>query len=159
MNYNPQHHYLCSIRLREYDYYQTGWYYVIICAYNKKCLFGRITNGKMVSNEFGKIVYEEWLRTKEIRRNIDLNYYIIMPNHIHGIIIIENKILNNDVGAIRRVTSTLQPNSLGAIIGQFKSIVTKRINRIKNTLGSTVWQRNYYEHILRNEMDLYSTRN
>ena len=82
-----------------------------------------------------------------------------MPNHIHGIIIIENKILNNDVGAIRRVTSTLQPNSLGAIIGQFKSIVTKRINRIKNTLGSTVWQRNYYEHILRNEMDLYSTRN
>ena len=166
MNYNSQH-YRRSIRLKEYDYSQPGWYYITICTYNKKCLFGRIANSKMVLNEFGKIVNEEWQKTKEIRRNIDLDYYVIMPNHVHGIIIIE---FNSDnVGA--NSYSPLQGNeciknklistsrTIGAIVRGFKGSVTKRINELRNTRGSPVWQRNYYEHILRNEMDLYCTRN
>ncbi len=160
MNYNPKNHHRRSIRLREFDYSQSGWYYVTLCTQNKKCLFGEISSGKVILNEYGKIVEEEWLKTKVIRKNIELDYYCIMPNHLHGIIIIENKIKNNTpVGATRRVAPTLQPNSLGSIIGQFKSISTKRINRLNNTPGNSIWQRNYFEHILRNENDLYNTRN
>ena len=102
-------------------------------------------------NEWGDIVREEWERTAVVRPNVELGEYIVMPNHIHGILI-----FHEHVGATRRVapTKTLQPNSLGAVIGQFKSIVTKRINRLQNVAGRPVWQRNYYEHIIRNEQDL-----
>ncbi len=93
MNDNPKNQNRRSIRLKEYDYSQSGWYFITLCTQNKKCLFGQILNDKMVFNEYGKIVEEEWARTKEIRINIDLDYYCIMPNHIHGIIIIENKIV------------------------------------------------------------------
>jgi REP element-mobilizing transposase RayT len=159
MKYNPKNHHRHSIRLEGYDYWEPNWYYVTICTQNKQCLFGEIKNGKMILNEYGKIIEEELLKTKEIRKNVDLDYYVIMPDHIHVIIIIERKIGKNIVGATRRVAPTLQSNSLGAIIGQFKSMVTKRINEKRNTPGYPVWQRNYYEHILRNERDLYCTRN
>ena len=123
----------------------------------------------MILNNYGKIVEEEWLKTKEIRKNIDLDYYVVMPNHFHGIIIIEtagatrgvaqNVKTQNNQGAIRRIApTTLQSNSLGSIIGQFKSVVTKRINKLSDEAKVKVWQRNYYEHILRNELDLYFTR-
>ena len=170
MNYNPKNYHRHSIRLKEYDYSQPCWYYVTICTYNKKCLFVQILNNKMILNEFGKIVEEEWLRTKVIRKNIDLDYYVIMPNHLHGIIIIENKIIiQSDVGVncnshlhideIKRnkLISTIQ--IIGAIIRGLKGSVTKKINEQRNTPSLPVWQRNYYEHILRNEMDLYCTRN
>jgi REP element-mobilizing transposase RayT len=165
MNYNPQNHHRRSIRLNEYDYSQPGWYYITICTDNKISLFGQISNGKMILNEYGKIVEEEWLKTKKIRKNVDLDYYCIMPNHIHGIIIIEYQIQNTGgrdpvhVGATRRVAPTLQPDSLGSIIGQFKSVSTKQINKINITTGKSIWQRNYYEHIIRNETDLYYIRN
>ncbi|MEJ2613832.1 MAG: hypothetical protein P8Z35_02650 [Ignavibacteriaceae bacterium] len=185
MNYNPKYHHRHSIRLKGYDYSWPGWYYITICTKDRKCLFGHVIDGKMILNKYGRITEKEWLKTKEIRKNVDLDYYIIMPNHIHGIIIIEKEMfnqnnaeanynltkdnksilqtktiyVNNDVGTTQRVAPTLQPNSLGAIIGQFKSVVTKRINKINNTPGNSIWQRNYYEHILRNETDLFYTRN
>ncbi len=171
MNYNPQYHHRRSIRLKEYDYSQPGWYYVTICTHSKRCLFGHISNGKMLLNEYGKITEKEWLRTKEIRKNVDLDYYVIMPNHIHGIIIIENKIINyTEVGAngnspLLHNNENIEDNlispsqTIGAIVRGFKGSVTKRINELRKTPGNPVWQRNYYEHILRNEMDLYCTRN
>jgi len=158
MNYNPKYHHRHSIRLNGYDYGEPNWYYITICTYEKECLFGVIRNGKMRLNKYGRIAEEELLRTKEIRKNVDIDYYVIMPNHVHVILIIEQKIGNNIVGATRRVAPTLNPNSLGSIIGQFKSVAAKRINKSKNTPGRPVWQRNYYEHILRNENDLYCTR-
>jgi REP element-mobilizing transposase RayT len=137
----------------------------------------------MILNKLGKVVEEEWMRTKEIRKNVDLDYYIIMPNHLHGIIIIEQSIEKNNfksasnttenVGATRRVAQkeedgaiqriaptkeTLIPNSLGSIIGQFKSKVTKRLREISGNSDLKIWQRNYYEHILRNEIDLQNIR-
>lgn len=153
--YNPKFHHRRSIRLKNYDYSNPNWYYITICTHNKKCIFGTIKNGKMCLNNFGKIVEQEWLKTKEVRKNIDLDYYVIMPNHFHGILIIEF-----NVGAIRRIapTTTLQPNSLGSIIGQFKSIVTKRIRKLSSNNKLKIWQRNYYEHIIRNENDLFYTR-
>ena len=79
-----------SIWLNEYDYVNPNWYYITICTKDKKCVFGKVRNGKLVLNKFGMLAKDEWIRTKEIRPNIKLDYYIIMPNHIHGIIIIES---------------------------------------------------------------------
>jgi REP element-mobilizing transposase RayT len=158
--YNPLYHHRKSIRLREYDYTNPNWYYVTICTHDKKKIFGEVENGKMILNKFGKIVEEEWIKTKEIRKNVDLDYYVVMPNHFHGIII--NGANNNDVvGAIRWIAPTkeritLPSGSLGAIIGQFKSKVTKRI-RFEG-IPEFKWQRNYYEHIIRNDHDLYNIR-
>ncbi|HLG31580.1 MAG TPA: transposase [Ignavibacteriaceae bacterium] len=151
-----------SMRLKEFDYSNPWWYYVTICTYQKRKILGEVNNSKMILNEFGKIVEEKWLKTKEIRKNVDLDYYVIMPNHIHGIIIIEST-NNNVVGATRRVAPTkgkvtLQPGSLGSIIGQFKSIVTKRLNKLTSKKDITIWQRNYYDHIIRNENDLHRIR-
>ena len=88
MNRNTNNHHRRSIRLKEYDYSQTGAYYVTICIQDKKCVLGKIVNEKTILNNYGKIVEEEWLKTKIIRPYVDLDYYIIMPNHFHGIIFI-----------------------------------------------------------------------
>lgn len=149
---NNQHH-RRSIRLKEYDYSQNGAYYVTICTQDKKCVLSNIVNEKTILTNYGKIVEEEWLKTKSIRPYVDLDYYVIMPDHFHGIIYI-----NKSVGATRRVatTQTLPPNSLGSIIGQFKSIATKRIRKLGYV--NFKWQRNYYEHIIRNDDDLNRIR-
>ena len=146
-----------SIRLPEFDYTTPWWYYVTICTRPKKCWFGDIKNGKMVLNRIGKCVESEWLKTTQIRPNVGLDDYVIMPDHLHGIIIIEFNVgAIPVVGAIRRIAPTNKPNSLGSIIGQFKSVVTKQIRRIGHT--DFKWQRNYYEHIIRNERDLFNIR-
>ena len=172
-NYIPKHHHRKSIRLKEYDYSNPNWYYLTICTYDKRNILGKIINGKMNLNNCGKIVEEEWLKTKEIRQNIDLDYYIIMPNHLHGIIIIErrgelhssqmnSKQKNND-GRIQYAPTNNKLKSpsqtVGAIVRGFKSSVTKRIREFNQKEDEKVWQRNYYEHIIRNEKDLYRIRN
>lgn len=149
-----------SIRLRGYDYSSDGWYFVTICTYNRGCIFGDVVKEKMELHDVGKVVEEEWLRTREIRANVELDMFVVMPNHVHGIIVIKNDV----VGATRRVAPTrgthptLQSGSLGAIIGQFKSVSAKRINKIRHAPGAPLWQRGYYEHIVRNENDLNRLR-
>jgi putative transposase len=153
MKFDPQEHYRRSIRLKGYDYSQAGAYFVTIVTWQRECLFGEITDGEMMLNEIGEIVREEWERTAAVRLNVELGEYVIMPNHVHGILVF----VDDDVGATRRVaptSSTLQSGSLGAIMAQFKSIVTKRINGLQNVSGRPIWQRNYYEHIIRNERDM-----
>lgn len=165
-----------NIRLKEYDYSFPGWYYVTICTFNRINLFGKIADGKMVLNEDGKIVEEEWLQTKEIRKNVDLDYYIIMPNHLHGIIIIEQSFedviikgrgeLNSpekiDSGRIQYAPTNdtfISPShTLGAIVRGFKSSVTKKIRELSGNSELRIWQRNYYEHIIRNDNDLRRIR-
>ncbi len=147
-----------SIRLRNFDYGSEGGYFITICTYERLNVFGEIINGRMNENTWGQIVRDEWYKTAHVRSNINLDAFIIMPNHVHGIIII------NGVGATRRVARTdnnhytIQSGSLGAIIGQFKSIVAKRINGLCNTHGRFIWQRNYHEHIIRNELELNQIR-
>jgi len=138
-----------SIRLEGYDYKSAGAYFVTIVAWRRECLFGEIVDDRMLTNEWGEIVRDEWERTAKIRPNVELGEFIVMPNHIHGILVF----IDDMAGTTRRVapTRTLQPGSLGAVIGQFKSIVTKRINRLQNVAGRPIWQRNYYEHIIRND--------
>ena len=147
-----------SIRLKGYDYTQPGAYFVTICTHGRAMLFGRVVDGEMALNAYGEIVREEWFRTAQVRPYVELfpDEFVVMPNHIHGIVWI--------VGATRRVAPTNGhphgpvPGSLGAIIGQFKSIVTKRINALRGTPGAPVWQRNYYEYIIRTERALDAIR-
>jgi len=163
MKFDPQKHHRPfdyaqgrrSIRLKGYDYSLAGAYFVTIVAWRREMLFGDVVDGKtpqggaVVLNEFGQIVREEWEQTAVVRPNVELGEYVIMPNHVHGMLIF----VDDGVGATRRVAPVLQPNSLGAVLGQFKSIVTKRINRLQNVAGRPVWQRNYYEHIIRDERE------
>ncbi len=86
MGYNPNKHHRRSIRLKGYDYSQEGLYFITICVQNRKCLFGEIDNGEMILNIFGQIAAEEWENSENIRNNLRIHEYIIMPNHIHGII-------------------------------------------------------------------------
>lgn len=90
MKYNPQHHHRRSIRLPKYDYSQSGIYFVTICTHQKQYLFGESDRGKMFFNQIGKIVREEWLKSARIRQEIELDEYVIMPNHLHGIVLIHN---------------------------------------------------------------------
>lgn len=158
MNRHPSTHHRRSLRLNGYDYAQAGAYFVTICTQNRACLFGEVVDGKMRLNVFGEIAREEWFRTGQIRPNVELDAFVIMPNHIHGIIVIRG-----NVGATRRVAPTKHPagpvsGSIGAIVGQFKSITAKRINELRGTPRVPVWQRNYHERIIRDEPALARIR-
>ncbi len=143
-----------SLRLRGYDYSSVGAYFVTIVAWQREMLFGKIVGREVVLNEMGEIVRDEWERTPTVRPYVELGAYVVMPNHLHGILIF-NEI--DTVGATQRVSptqTTLQSGSLGAVIGQFKSIATKRINTLHNSPGVPVWQRNYHDRIIRNEREM-----
>ena len=179
MKYNPEIHHRKSIRLKGFDYSQGGYYFVTICTHNREHLFGEIADGVIKLNKYGKIVKEELLRTEEIRQNIKIDYFVIMPNHIHLILIIKEQYLNYyDVVGVH-CNEPLQQNpynnnepllqntekfgkstknSLSTIIKLLKSTITKQINDIRNSPGLPIWQRNYYEHIIRNEKELYEIR-
>ena len=88
MPYNPNIHHRRSIRLKGYDYSQAGLYFITICCQNRICRFGKIENGAMILNEYGQIAFDEWMKTPNIRSNIQLDAFVVMPNHIHGIIVI-----------------------------------------------------------------------
>jgi putative transposase len=152
-------HHRRSIRLKEYDYSQPGKYFVTICTYNHECTLGEIANGQMRLNEIGKIVEEEWLRTLNIRPEIALDVYVIMPNHIHCIIVIKEESPIPHVGT-HSCASLLQrkPRSLGSIIAGFKSVATKRINEMRHTPSFPVWQKRYYDRVIRNDKELDNIR-
>ncbi|HXF48618.1 MAG TPA: transposase [Verrucomicrobiae bacterium] len=143
-----------SIRLPAYDYSQAGAYFVTICTLNRECLFGKVMDGKVQLNPFGCVVEEEWLKTAELRPCIELGTSVVMPNHFHGIIVINDECR----GTARRAPTVSRfgkpvAGALSTVIRSFKSAVTKRINDLRRTPGNVVWQRNYYEHIIRNEDD------
>lgn len=145
-----------SIRLKGYDYRQPGAYFITIHVAGDACLLGEVTNGRIHLNGFGRIVEEEWLRSADIRREIELELYAIMPNHFHAVVWI------HDVGAAGvppvRCDKDNRPlllgKSLGALVGGFKRATTKRINEIRQTPGAPLWQRNYYERIVRSDNEL-----
>jgi REP element-mobilizing transposase RayT len=171
MTCEPARHYRRSTRLKGYDYTQAGAYFVTLCTQGRECLFGAVVAGGMILNELGQIVYEEWKRSSEIRREIELDEFVVMPNHMHGVIwILESDDVRagdvrahgraSDVRADGRPPQSPQraPKSLGSFVAGFKSAVTKRINEQRGTPGVPVWQRNYYEHIIRNDADLRRIR-
>jgi len=208
MKYNPQIHHRRSIRLQDYDYSSEGAYFVTMCTQNRECLFGEIVNGQMILNEHGKIVEQCWNDLPNHYDNIELDAYVIMPDHFHGIIFIVSVNSVNAVDSVGSVNSVDSVNSVNSvdsvnsvnsvdsvnsidsvdsvsvgaihelprqqqqqqqqqrrkmllpkIVGRFKMNSAKQINQMRNTPGISVWQRNYYEHIIRDEKSLENIRN
>ena len=158
-----------SIRLKGYDYAGTGAYFVTLCTWNRECLFGNFEDGEMNLNGLGVIVQEEWLRTAELRKAVETDAFVIMPNHIHGIVVItgggdrstcipeEDIMLNASPG--RPGVSWESPSlSLGSIVRGFKSATKIRVNEARGSPRAAVWQRNYHEHVIRGELDLERVR-
>lgn len=160
--YNPQIHHRRSIRLAGYDYTQAGAYFITICTHKRQNLFGDIVNGEMILNEYGKIAANSWQELARHFPHITLGEWVIMPNHVHGIIVIGRGEAPADdqstttLSDNRRVLRPSPPNgtdpgSVGAIVQNYKSVASRKINKLRSTAGAPVWQRNYWEHIIRNE--------
>jgi putative transposase len=171
--FDAQKHHRRSIRLKGYDYSQMGAYYVTIVTQGREYLFGEVMNGKMYVNEYGEVVQKRWDAIPIHFRNVELGAFVIMPNHVHGIIFINaecrGEVLsprddpNNNVQDaymdetynLDGETPPLRKPTLGQIIAYFKYQSTKEMNRIETETAITkFWQRNYYEHIIRDEKDL-----
>ncbi|MFQ5779284.1 MAG: transposase [Nitrospiria bacterium] len=150
-----------SIRLKGYDYRQAGAYFVTVSTQNRECLFGDIADGEMVLNDAGRMVETVWEETPKLRPNIALDEFVVMPNHVHGIVtiietcrgVLQYAPTQSNTPKFRSPTQTI-----GAIIRGFKSAATKRINEMRHTPGAKLWQRNYYEHIIRNKNELNRIR-
>jgi REP element-mobilizing transposase RayT len=143
------------LRLKEYNYSLEGSYFVTICTKDREDLFGQIVCGALSLNKYGKIVQSCWNELPNHYSNILLDEFVIMPNHVHGIIII----IDDVVGAGLRPAPTRDKRyPLSEIIRAFKSFSGRRINEMRRTPGLSVWQRNYYDHIIRNEKSLYRIR-
>jgi REP element-mobilizing transposase RayT len=176
MKYNPDIHHRRSIRLKNYDYSQAGMYFVTICVNHRLPLFGQIVTGKMVLNDAGKMIEKWWfeLLTKFWGR-IDLHEFVVMPNHFHGIIEIvgaipcgrpqstqfpnihETKTVHHETTCVGGRPQGIAP-TIGQIIGAFKSLTTNEyIRNVRQnhwqSFEQKLWQRNYHEHIIRNEAD------
>lgn len=143
-----------SIRLRGYDYSQAGVYFVTICQANRECIFGDVVNGKMHPNQFGEIVLKWWNELPNFYSPVKLDEFIVMPNHLHGIIII------TDVGmGISRAIpghqglAPTEKRTMGQLVAYLKFQITKETNRVRDSGYAKVLQRNYYEHIIRNERE------
>jgi REP element-mobilizing transposase RayT len=151
MRYNPNIHHRKSIRLKGYDYSQSGSYFVTICVQNRKCLFGAIENNEFAYDNAGIMVETVWNEMPQFYKGIELGTFVVMPNHIHGII--------NIVGATPcGCPNDYIPNqlSLSDIVHRFKTMTTKRYaDNVKSNnwkpYEKRLWQRNYYEHIIHDD--------
>ena len=146
-SHTPQPHkfHRRSIRLKGHDYSDDGFYFITICTKDRHCYFGRVIDGKMVLNEKGQIVKNEWLNTANVRQgDVILHEYVVMPNHFHAIVeICRGGVRDSTDRGVCDTPLRSPSKTLGAIVRGFKSAVTKQI-------GFPIWQRNYYEHIIRN---------
>ncbi len=151
--YDPNKHHRRSIRLKGFDYTREAAYFVTICIQNGTCLFGEIVNGQMRLNDAGRVAQMMWKAIPTHFPHVETDAWVVMPNHVHGIII--------TVGATHASPprqSGPPKGSLGAIVGSYKSAVSRQINQLHGTPGALVWQRNYYEHIIRNNTGLNRIR-
>lgn len=176
--FDPEFHHRRSIRLKGYDYSSPGAYFITVCALDKTDFFGKIENGCMVLNKFGRITEFVWNDLPNHNPHISLDAHVIMPDHFHGIIIIQDnhgiKLAGHEILGDRNVGAGSEPaptitttkiHGLSEIVRQFKTFSARRINEIRKsdeTMGSKrahpVWQRNYYEHIIRSGYEIKRIR-
>ncbi|WP_107040236.1 transposase [Brumimicrobium mesophilum] len=152
---NPKYPNRKSIRLKNYDYASQGWYFVTINAVEWKHIFGKIQNGEMQPSKLGEIIEQEWITTGEIRENIKLHAYVVMPNHFHAIIEICYS-LNNDNPLGEFIA---QKQTLSTIIRGFKGAVTRKYKSLKLGNLKTVWHGRFNDKIVRNEREYISFTN
>ena len=149
-----------SIRLKNYDYSSGGMYFITVCTHKHECLFGEIQKNRRGTifcalNERGKFVEQCWGAITQHYNNVVLDKYIVMPNHVHGILFIKNNGVQ-DIEPLRNEYQHIISGSIGAIIRGFKIGVTRWFR--ENTNIQIVWQRNYHDHIIREEKDLNRIR-
>jgi len=180
MTFDSNVHNRKSIRLQGYDYSRAGAYFVSICTHNRERLFGEIIDDKINLNEIGKMVLWHWIRIPNHFPNVKLDEKIILPNHVHGVIWLND---NKDVGYVgakhskqptslnnqnrsenasplqsQQIPIGTKPQSLSAIIQNFKSITSRKFHRIRKHNNTKLWQRNYFERIIRDEDELNRIR-
>jgi len=153
-----------SIRLKGYDYSQPGFYFITICTKNRAHAFGKINSGAMFLNEFGRVARDEWGNIDDRYPGTRTDAFIVMPNHIHGII----QIKTQPVGAIHELhlrddrmindPKNRRKMLIPLIVGRYKMLVAKEINKTRKSPSVPLWHRNYYEHIIRNEKSLHNIR-
>lgn len=156
MTFNPEIHHRKSVRLKGYDYSRDGVYFVTICSYDKECIFSIVKNHHVILTEEGRIVLSELEKASKIRKEIKIDSYVIMPNHIHVIIFIVGAngnlpVISNKKRVNCHSPLQMRPRSLSTFMVGFKSSVSRK-------LGYSIWQRNYYDHIIRNEHELNTYR-
>jgi len=151
-----------SSRLQSWDYSQDAAYFITICSYNREYLFGNIEDEKMVLSVFGHVVNREWDKSFEIRAELYCDAFVLMPNHLHTILRIENGNLGNIVETHGRASlqpPTIKPygvvyrrpKSISSFVAGFKSSVTKQINELRQTPKFHVWQSRFHDHIIRSD--------
>ena len=142
------------LRLRNFDYSQMGCYFVTICTRDRRHLFGKIVAGRLRATDAGKIVSRCWQRIPEITQDVELDEYTIMPNHLHGLLWLGRAVRQPDAttggaGRVRR---------LGTIVGAFKAAAARQIGAAIGIEGSSVWQRGFFDHVVRDEAGLNRIR-
>jgi len=172
MGYDIEKHHRRSIRMKGYDYSLPGAYFVTLLSLGRDCLFWEIKEGIIRKSDIGKLVNDCWLKIPNHLNDIGFDEYVLMPNHLHGIILIQNSIGKGEAFAetIQSMVDTksanasplrpreTQPGSLGAIIQNFKSVSTLMVNKGYFESGNRLWQLNSYERIIRNERELNAIR-
>ena len=135
-----------SLRLPSYDYTEPGSYFITLCTYDRSCLFGDIVGGESKSNGVGRIVETCWLGIPQHFPGVELDLYVVMPNHVHGLVTL--------LDTTNEPTPNHPRQDIHAVIGGFKSAATRQVNAMRNTPGVALWQRSYYEHVIRSEKGL-----
>ena len=144
-----------SIRLSGYDYSTPGAYFITVCTHNRLLLFGQIANGKTEANRLGAVVEDCWSKLPD-HYDVALDAFILMPNHIHGVITIEDTSVT--VGAGLKPALTAKRHGVPEIVRAFKTFSARRINQIRASAGTPVWQRGFYDHVIRSENELDRVR-
>ena len=160
MKFDPEKRHRRSIRLLDYDYSEKGAYFVTICTQNRECLFGKIKNGQVGLSPIGKITRDCWLEVPKHFNNAQLENFVVRPNHLHGIVVLEKRVEYIEPIADKETVpykyQHVTPKSIGSIIRSFKATVTQTCR--ENSLDGLIWQRNYYEHVIRSEEKLNKIR-
>jgi putative transposase len=158
MAYDPQKHHRRSVRLQGHDYTGPSAYYITICTKDRACVFGEVMNGALKPTRRGMVAAECWRDIPNHRPEIGLDEFVIMPNHMHGILWVfrAEEIRATQVSPLRG--PRLEPGSLGAIVGAYKAAVSRTINKIRPGAAVGLWQPNYFEHIIRDQRGLEALR-
>lgn len=148
MKYNPDVHHRRSIRLKNYDYSQTGAYFITLCIQDRECVLGEIIDRNMHLSPVGDNVFLQWTNLPRRFSGLELDVFVVMPNHFHAIISI------NPVGQGAVLGAASGAPTVGKMLRAFKSISAIEGNRLLNRSSQSFWQRNYWEHVIRNEKEL-----
>jgi putative transposase len=145
-----------SIRLKNYDYSKPGYYFLTICSFQKKFIFGNIEEGRVLLGPVGNFIEKCWTDIPKHFTGTGLDHFVVMPNHFHGILVIDR--FRTGEACLAPTRDSKQKIGLAHIVGSFKSAVSKMVKDMNGRRGDPVWQRNYYEHVIRDEGDLNNIR-